>query len=484
MTNEIILIYPKTGFDVKKVSIEVPLSVLSAASILDKEGYKVKIIDQRIEEKNWQKKLTQELKDSPICVGISSMTGTQIYFGIDAAKIIRKNNPETKIVWGGIHPTLLPKQTLESNYVDIVVKGEGEKTFFELVQNLEKGKSLREINGVAYKDDGKIIENPNVHDFLNLDKLPELPYHLLDIKNYIKMMNGVFSFQGSRGCPFKCAFCCNPLLSKGFWRTMSAERIMQEIQMVHNKYKFKKLKFNDENFFVNKERVYKIADAINDAYEWEAQARIDTIDYMDYDRLRKSGLYQIQPGIESGNQRILNLIRKQLTTEQILNYNRKLAKTGIIATYNFIMGFPSETIEEIKDSVKFVLKLLDENPYSELAAFYVFVPYPGTELFDLSLKYGFIPPNSLAGWGEFSRQHLETPWIQDKKELLQNLEITSKFVDSRRIARLFKGTFLPRVIPKILGNIYRKKWQKENFKMSFDLRILKFFIEKKVKISS
>ncbi len=484
MSNEVILIYPKTGFDVEKVSIELPLSVLSVASPLVQDGYKVKIFDQRFEDKNLEKNLIQELKSNPICVGISSMTGSQIYFGIEAAQIIRKNSPETKIVWGGIHPTILPLQTLANENVDIVVKGEGEHTFSELVKNLEKDNSLKNVAGIAFKENNQIHENQNAPEFLDLNALPELPYHLVDLDKYIKMTNGIFSFQGSRGCPFHCAFCCNPVLSRGNWRTMTAERIMQEVLKVHDKYKFKKLKFNDENFFVSKDRVYKIADTINGAFEWEAQARIDTAGYMDYERLRKSGLYQIQPGIESGNPRILNLIHKQLTIEKILEYNRTLAKTGIITTFNFMMGFPSETQEEIFDSVKLILQLLKENPLSELAAFYVFVPYPGTELYDLSLQNGFKPPEKLEEWGVYSRQHSNTPWIQDKKELLQNLELTSKFVDTRRIARLFKGTLIPSFIPKILGKIFRGRWEKGNFKMSWDVRIGRLMIERKVKISS
>ncbi len=484
MGSDVVLVYPKTGFDVQKVSIETPLSVLSAASVADKNGYNVKIVDQRLNDKNWQKCLEAELKSSPLCVGISSMTGMQIHFGLEAAKIAREKSPNTKIIWGGIHPTLLPLQTLEHPLVDIVVKGEGEQTFFEVVQALEKNTPLKDVKGIAYKENNELKETPNKHEFLDLNKLPELPYHLIDMKEYLKKSDGMFSFQGSRGCPFKCAFCCNPLLSKGFWRTMSAERIMSEINMVHEKYKFKKLKFNDENFFVDKERVYKIADSINGAYEWEAQARIDTVSYMDYVRLRKSGLYQVQPGIESGNQRILNLIHKQLTLDKILEYNKLMAKTGVIATYNFMMGFPGETVDEIKDSVNFVLKLLGENPLAELSAFYTFVPYPGTELFDLSLQYGFKPPESLGGWAKYSRQHTETPWIQDKKEMLQNLEITSKFVDSRRIPRLFKGTFVPGFVPKIMGNAFRKRWAKGNFSMSSDLKLVKMIIERKVRVSN
>ena len=113
--DKVILIYPQTGWDIKGVSISLPLSLLYLANPLDKGNLKVKIIDQRVNKRDWENILSRELKDKPICVGISSMTGFQIKGGLKASQIVKRLSPQTKVVWGGVHPSLLPEQTLKNN---------------------------------------------------------------------------------------------------------------------------------------------------------------------------------------------------------------------------------------------------------------------------------------------------------------------------------------------------------------------------------
>jgi len=477
---DIIFVYPKTGFDVKNVSIELPLAVIHASSFLHEQGYNIKVIDQRLDS-NWASTLQQELKKSPVYVGISSMTGTQIHHGLEAAKVIKQNS-NAKVVWGGIHASILPEQTLKHPLIDIVVKGEGEKKALLIAESLEKNKKLKSIKGIAFKDElkkDKIISNPDDKP-LDMNALPDIPYDIVNINDYLNSNGGLFSVLHSRGCPYGCAFCCNPLLSKRRWRTFSVERITKELELAHSKYKFKKLKFNDENFFVNKDRVEGIADFINNAYEWEAQARLDTVARFDYEKLRRKGLYEIQPGIESGNDRVLKLINKQLNVQKIIEYNRAISKVDLVVTYNFMMGFPTETIEELFDSLNVAIQLVKENKNAEISAFYIFVPYPGSALYDLSIKQGFVPPKTLEGWALFNRQQLYTPWIQDKKEMFQNIALTSKFIDRRRINRLFEKTRLPKFIPSLLGKLYQSRWGKKDFESHLDVKAINYAVSRMV----
>jgi len=158
-TVDVILIYPKTGIDIG-ATVSPPHSLLCIAAPLQKAGYQVKIIDQRTDA-DWCIRLTEYLEKNPICVGISSMTGTQIYFGIEAAKIVRKlTNGKIPIIWGGPHPSIIPEQTLQSEYADMVCVGEGDETFKELVNAFAKKRPLSEVLGIAFKDGGKIIINP------------------------------------------------------------------------------------------------------------------------------------------------------------------------------------------------------------------------------------------------------------------------------------------------------------------------------------
>jgi radical SAM superfamily enzyme YgiQ (UPF0313 family) len=316
----------------------------------------------------------------------------------------------------------------------------------------------------------------------DMDKFPDVPYHLINVKEYLKNNGGLFSAVYSKGCPFGCGFCCNPLLSKRKWRTYSTKRIVDDLEYNYEKYHFKKLKFNDENFFVAFDRIDKISKSINDRYEWECQARIDSAARFDFNLLRKRGLYQIQPGIESGNDRILKLINKGLDRQRILDYNKSLANTGVISTYNFMMGFPTETVKEMHDSVSLALRLVKENPNAEISAFYIYVPYPGCDLYNLAMRLGFKPPKNLANWALFNRQQLYTPWIQKNIEMLKNIALTSKFVDGKRMGRLFENTWLPNFMPNILAKIYQRRWKKKDFHNHLDNKAIDYVTNKVVKL--
>ena len=149
-----LFIYPKTGLDIGG-TISPPFGTMFAGSILDEENYDVKIVDQRIES-DWKSKVSKELKKNPVVVGISCMTGPQIHHAIETAKFVKKESGSV-IVFGGPHPTMKPKQTLQNKYVDIVVRNEGEKTFYELVKALKNKQNLRKIKGIAFKKNNETI---------------------------------------------------------------------------------------------------------------------------------------------------------------------------------------------------------------------------------------------------------------------------------------------------------------------------------------
>lgn len=157
---EVILIYPYLSMEDDPTALIMPLSLIYVAQPLTTHGYSVTIIDQRVTP-DWPDRLRQELsKGETICVGVSAMTGLQIEGGILAAKIVREYSGDLPIVWGGVHASLLPEETVEDEHVDIVVIGEGERTFLELVRKLEACESLSTINGLCLKEDGKSVRTP------------------------------------------------------------------------------------------------------------------------------------------------------------------------------------------------------------------------------------------------------------------------------------------------------------------------------------
>ncbi|RMH56157.1 MAG: radical SAM protein, partial [Candidatus Hydrogenedentota bacterium] len=238
------------------------------------------------------------------------------------------------------------------------------------------------------------------------------------------------------------------------------------------KYGLNAIEFHDEEFFVDRKRGQKIGEMINGEFQWYVQTRMDDLLKLDLDALERQGLRVVQPGLETGSPRILKMIRKGETLEDFHKANRKLASTGIRSTYNFMMGYPTETHEDLVATVELALKLLDENPKASISGFYVYVPYPGAELFEMAVRDGFEPPETLEGWAVFNRQHLASPWIQDRRDVLEMLLYTSKFVDGRRLKQTFTGR--PLLLPFIgaVSRFYRRRWRKHNFEKTLDIDLL------------
>ena len=475
---DVVLVYPKTGFDIQRISVDLPLSLLAAASLVSQQ-YSVKIIDQRLDA-DWAHQLEEELKSQPLCIGVTAMTGPQILFALEIAKFVKERS-SVPLVWGGVHATLQCEQTLRSPLIDIVIPGEGEVSFLNLVRALEAGRDLWNVKGIAFKKNGLIIR-PDPEPPIDLNNLPPLPYHLVDVERYVGNQ-GRFTdnrtrsliFFSSRGCPYHCAYCCNQGLYHGTWRSMSAERTFQKASELVTKYHLDAVTFHDDDLFIDRRRIEKLADLIGGRFGWWGQSRMDKIEKTNLAKLERGGLRALQPGIESGSTRILRLIQKNETVDIMLKANRMLAHTTIKPLYNFMMGFPTETYEDLLQSVDLASRLLDENPNAEITGFYVYLPYPGTDLFDLSVRHGFKPPNSLEGWAVYNRQRLTELRLPLSREIYESIMVMSKFIDGTRMARRLRdhsdagagSLFLLRQLAKLYG--YR--WRRHEFDKRLEMMV-------------
>jgi radical SAM superfamily enzyme YgiQ (UPF0313 family) len=432
--DKVLLVFPKTGLD---KYAQLPLGLLSIASTLV-DDYEVKIIDQRIDEK-WAEKVESESRDS-ICVGVASMTGKQIANGIEISKIAKKY---TKVILGGVHPTLLPYQTLQNKYVDFIVLREGEVTFPLLLKALTDPKRFEHIRGIGYKDSKGIHVN-ELRDFVDMNTLPNLPYHLLEIEKYITKREGFkrcLSLETSRGCPHNCSFCSNPIIHKRKWRCLNVENLIQKTKYLQNRFKLDGIVYQEDNFFVDILRVKKFCEAIQKDINigWKANCRISYLlnkETSFLKMLEKGGCKVLQFGVESGTNRILTLLNKGITIEDILKVNSKLAKGDIICRYNFIVGIPTETQEEIQSTLDFIEKLQSENANLNTPFLNIYTPWPGTKLFKLSIEKGFKSPNTLEGWSKFNWNTWNLPWFdKNTSEFLE--EISIKY---RNVSKYFSWT--------------------------------------------
>lgn len=206
---DILLINPKTGTE-KYSTPQTPLNLLCLASVLEQEDISCKLIDMPVIKSDEETLIRSDIKNC-IYVGISAMTGTQILNGIKISKIIREYEPDIPIIWGGVHPTLFPEQTIQNYYIDYVVRGEGEYTLAELIKTLDNSNELKEVKGITYMRDGNIISTPD-RGFCNMEELHMPAWDMINVEDYAKPYNylnakRVLPIHASRGCPYSCGFC-------------------------------------------------------------------------------------------------------------------------------------------------------------------------------------------------------------------------------------------------------------------------------------
>jgi len=474
--SDIILVQPKLGYvDSFIYKNTLPSALLSIARFVDK-GYKVKIIDQRT-DKGWNKHLLKELNQNPLCVATTCMTGMPIKSALEISEFVKEKS-HTPVVWGGQHPTILPEQCLENKNIDMVVRGEGETTFYQLVKALDKNKPLKNIKGISYKKNRKIIHNPD-REFADLNKLSSLPYHLINIKDYLTKRLNVPSLymETSRGCPNNCGFCYNKFFNKCRWRALSAENVIKNIKHAVDNLKIKNIYFYDDNFFVNAKRTEDIVGRIiKEKFDiiWGPQGSdltyVNRLSGKSLKLLEKSGCSRLTFGVESGSERILDLINKKISPKNALDLNKKLREYKMVANYNFMSGFPTETMEDIKKTAHLSLNLLKQNKNATISNILIYTPYLGTDLYPLALQQGLTQPEVLEEWINYNTDTVNLPWLpKERKKMLESLFICSLFFDKKS-----EELNAPEII-RLLARIYRPIAKARVKNMFF-----KFMIEKKI----
>jgi radical SAM superfamily enzyme YgiQ (UPF0313 family) len=411
----------------------IPNSILSIASSI--EGlYDYVIVDGNLEPDPWEKISSYLLEGSFGYVGITSMPGPQLKQSIPVSKKIREFFPAIKIIWGGYFPSNQYKTVLQSDYVDFVVNGPGEKTFPALINALENNKPYELIHNLIYKSDDQIIKTPK-DELYEPDELPALPYEKLNqfypIKHYLGktyLGTNTIEYHSSYGCPFKCSFCAVVPIYNARWKGRSAQNIYKDIKYLKEKFGGNAIEFHDNNFFVSEKRTIEFSRLIKpEKMVWWGEGRIDTIDKYDDETIalmRESGCRMIFFGAETGNDEILKKMDKGGTqsAEGIRSFASRMAKFDIIPEYSFVLGTPAETPEkvmkQIDQDIAFIKEIKQINPKTEIII-YVYSPVPteGSEMYNKVLQTGFRFPENLEDWisphwENFDlRKNPLTPWL-------------------------------------------------------------------------
>jgi anaerobic magnesium-protoporphyrin IX monomethyl ester cyclase len=392
---KVALVYPKLGGQINRAfrfftgSYDPPLGILYLAGVLREKEIEVNLIDLSFSA-HWDEYKNELLKLKPDMVGISSMSPFADQADL-AASIAKKCLPECKVVMGGPHPTASPRDTLSNENVDFVVVGEGEKTLPELIEAVEGDKDFSGINGLAYKANGKIRQNPPRGFIQDLDEIPFPARDLLPVWNkylsqipFFPYIHPYTTLMGGRGCPFNCSF-CQPMLQKMFGRGIrlrSPENVADEVEWLIDKYNIKSVFFFDDTFTANSKWAVKVCDEfIRRKIDllWGINSHVNTFTHELALKLRKAGCVYVAFGVESGSQRVLKeVLNKGIKLHQVKNAFNICRKAGLLSMASLMIGNPGETREEILETISFVKKIKPD-----ILDAHFTTPTPGSEMYEL-----------------------------------------------------------------------------------------------------
>ncbi len=400
-----------------------PMALLSISAPLVELGYEVRIINQQADP-DWRRTLKEELKDHPVCVGVTSLTGLQIYFALQASKIVKENS-DVPVVWGGVHSSMTPVEAASHHWIDYVVKGEAEETFPALIRAIENSdtKELK-IPGVYRRENGTVVGEP-CGPPPDLERLGLLPFHLDPL--FMADKHPKLTLITSRGCPHRCGFCFNNFYYGRRWRALSAGRVLELIDQYMEAYgpagrygKDLVINFGTEsNFFVDARRVDDICQGILDrglSVNWDGvSCRVDyhrQIKPSTLKKLYRLGCRRLLFGVEAGSEEMLRHIKKDIVIQDVFAMARKVTDCGIAFHGSFIFGFPGETHRNRMDIVDLVSKLKALHGKMFTYGFFIYAPFPGTELYDEGLELGFRPPRRLVEWIRVEQRFPQNvPWL-------------------------------------------------------------------------
>jgi radical SAM superfamily enzyme YgiQ (UPF0313 family) len=341
------------------------------------------------------------------CVGFTVFSGPSIGRALRASRRLRERYPALPIVWGGWHPSILPEQCVAGGVVDVAVIAQGEGAFRRLVDQIDDRESWTSIPGLCVAVQGRPARTaPRRPE--PMDSFPPARYSLLDVEAYFaRKGRRQLDYSSSRGCPYKCTFCADPLVYESKWTGLPAERVVDELHALHRSYRMTEVFFLDDDLFASLKRIRALAAELlrrGVIFTWKGTARADELCRLPvefFSELRDSGCSRINIGAESGSQRVLDRICKQYQVEQILTAGERLSSAGIGASWSFIAGFPGEDQSDF-DATLSVLKRVRAQRSTVEANIYFYSPYPGTALSGELEQQGLQLPRRLEDWDDFN----------------------------------------------------------------------------------
>jgi radical SAM superfamily enzyme YgiQ (UPF0313 family) len=386
----------------------IPIGLTMVGAVAERLNHEVEILDLALEKRQEgaDLRLLAKLKEKKWdVVGLTAMT-VEYEGAVRVARMVKEYEPQIPIIFGGQHASLRTEEVLSEDFCDIIVKGEGETIFANLVTAISEGRPLESVKGLAFKRNGTIVQTDPEEPIQDLDALPWPAYHLLDVERYFtansaraatkhKRTMQVFT---SRGCPWRCTY-CHDLFGKSF-RARSPENVLGELKLLYDQYGIREYMVEDDIFNLDMERAKRIFDLVmkNDMkvyFQFGNGLRLERFDEELVRKMAEAGTHYICIAIESASPRIQKMIKKNLKLDRSALALSWMRKYRIRTLGFFMLGFPTETLDEMEQTIDYASRLdLDE------ALFSIATPYPGTELNQQVMEMGLYDPDLVSRGGE------------------------------------------------------------------------------------
>ena len=427
-----------------------PIGLAYLAAVLESNGNEVTVLDCLATDIDHERLKEKLGSFNPNLIGISSMT-PMVQSTMLSAKGAKEACPNATVVLGGPHATFMDKEILnEEPAVDVVVRGEGEQTLLELTQKIANRENLKDVEGLTFRSQGQIVQNPNRPYIQNLDELPFPAYKLFPLDKYRLFGKLFFPVITSRGCPFQCSFCTTSRILGKQYRERSPKNIGNELELLKNEYNADSFTFYDDTLTLDKKRVFEICDEIKSRkidVPWDCQTRVDQISEEILAKMKATNCQQVFFGAESGCQDVLDAVKKRTTVEQNEKAIKMAKKAGLFVAISIIIGYPGETAEMRKQTFDFIRRSEPDDVYLCIAT-----PYPGTDLRLLVEKMGL---KMSSDWGRYDTTTpvFENPLLPDDEALKIRKDFYDSFYSSKYAFRhLFKRNFYSRIMARVAVN--------------------------------
>ncbi|MFP4082056.1 MAG: B12-binding domain-containing radical SAM protein [Candidatus Aminicenantes bacterium] len=475
--------YTKTYRESAQGSIGLPLGLLYVASVLEKKGCHVQVVDSLATEHTTMQRFRDHVEygipsevlgriieeSKPHLVGISSQFATQEESVFRTAKLVKTISDSIPVVVGGANVSCRSRELLRNEHIDIAVKSEGETVIQEIIDFYRGSKELGSIKGIAFREGDCIEESDGRLPIKNMDEIPFPAYHLVDMEKYLTLYKkGIYtrdrdvkrniSMITSRGCPYHCVFCSIGQTMGRAWRAHSPGYVIRHVQKLVETYNIRHLHFEDDNLLLDPDRFLPILDALaREKVTWDTPNGIRVNLALHENMLRKmtqAGCKSLTIGVESGDQSILNdVVKKRLKLDQVEEFARRCKKVKLPLRAFFVLGFPGETMETMQKTADFALHLLEA--YDVETINLIATPLYGTELYEICDKNHYFSK-------EITPRTLSESTVSDGRGLIntesfsaQDVERMSQDLTARVYRRLlWKGIAHPIKSLKRVGNLY------------------------------